>query len=212
MLTTIFILSGVALATLLVAKRIEEKKKRPVFILNLISRGDTHMRELHHRAVQYYSLGKEKGVFLVQKQLPRYSRSSLNKALALLEDRVKKHFDSIRDSRLLKKSDGISEFFKNISEVERGGGELHDDVYDEETQEITTPVRTPKEPVIEVSFEVVESRPMNIEPVTEGTSVETTETISTEVTTPKIKTSRTPRKSPAKRRLKVVSGEPTQFI
>lgn len=190
MLTPIFILSGTVLAIMLLAKRIEEKRKRNVFILNLISRGDTHVRELHHRAVRYYSIGKEKGVFLVKKQLPRYSRSSLNKALALIEERLQRHLDSIRDSRLLKKDEGISEFFKNISEVEKGGGELHDDVYDAESQEVIAAPQGAKEPVIEVRFEVVN----------------TADTQPTKTVRPRA------RKSPAKRRLKVSSSEPEQFI
>lgn len=211
MLTTIFILSGLCIAILLIAKRIEEKKKKPVFILNLISKGEVHARELHHRAVHYYSNGKDKAYLIVKKRLPMYSRSSLNKALAIFEERAKKHLENLRDHRLLKKSDGISEFFKNMSEVEKGNGELHEDVYIAETQEIITPAprsfepEAPAEPVIEVRFEVAEpqmastSEPANDAPIV------------TEISKPKAKRVR---KAPAKRRLKVTSSEPApqQFI
>ena len=158
------------------------------------------MRELHHKLVAYYSTGKEKGTFLIKKQLPRYSRSSLNKALSLIEERMQKHFDSIRDSKLLKKSDGISEFFKTMSEVEKGNGELHDDIYDEETQGIITP--TTREPVIEVKFEIAG-------PVLEETETTSVSLLSEEPLEPK--KSRT-RKAPTKRKLKVVSEETERFI
>ena len=36
----------------------------------------------------------------------------------------------MRDSRLIKRSDGISEFFKNMSEIEKGNGEIHKDLDD----------------------------------------------------------------------------------
>ncbi|PIP61822.1 hypothetical protein COW99_01980, partial [Candidatus Roizmanbacteria bacterium CG22_combo_CG10-13_8_21_14_all_38_20] len=32
----------------------------------------------------------------------------------------------MRDAKLLKKSDGISEFFKNISDIEKGQGEINE--------------------------------------------------------------------------------------
>lgn len=165
------------------------------------------MRELHHRAVRYYSIGKEKGVFLVKKQLPRYSRSSLNKALALIEERLQRHLDSIRDSRLLKKDEGISEFFKNISEVEKGAGELHDDVYDAESQEVITAPQGAKEPVIEVRFEIAEPMASEVEETPAAPSINT----SADTELPKTRKPRT-RKAPVKRKLKVSYSEPEQFI
>jgi len=131
----LFILSGLGIATLLVAKRIEEKKRRKLFILELICRGDVMLREFHHEAINFYSEGKETVAFFVKKQLPMKSRSTLNKVLALIEDRTEGYLNNLRDSRLLKKSDGISEFFKNVSDVEKGGGEINEDYY-EETSEV----------------------------------------------------------------------------
>ncbi len=209
MLTTTFILSGAVIAILLVAKRVEEKKKRPVFILNLISKGDEHARSLHHEAVRLYSIGKENAAFLVRKQLPRYSRSSINKMLARLEERVDKHFHSIRDSRLLKKSDGISEFFKNISEVEKGGGELHDDIYDEEAQGIITPQSEQREEAseqdVEVKFEIPESV---VSPLSYQEVAEQTQSV-TDIAQPKAKRARKPS---TRKKLKVTSQETEQFL
>ena len=46
----------------------------------------------------------------------------------------------MRDSKLLKKSDGISEFFKNMSNIEKGNGEIHDN-YDDGSQNVEEEVK-----------------------------------------------------------------------
>jgi hypothetical protein len=156
-LVYIFIFSGLVLALLLVAKRVEEKKRKTVFVLKLISKGDERVRELHHEAVHFYSIGKEKAQFFIQKQLPRYSKSSLNKVLARVEENLEKYLLSLRDSRLLKKSDGISEFFKTMSEVEKGGGEINEDIYTEEEPMVVVekPKRTHRKKIKVVSQEEI---------------------------------------------------------
>lgn len=205
MITTAFILSGTIVAILLIAKRIEEKKNRPVIILNLISKGDERARGLHHEAVRIYSQGKERVVFFISKQLPRYSRSSFNKVVARVEDRIDKHFHNIRDSRLLKKSEGISDFFKTMSEVEKGEGKLYEDVYDEATQMIITPQSTSKEQKVEVRFEIAEpiASPLGYEEVAE-------QPVST-IDIPKPRAKGT-RKTTTRKKLKVTSSETEQFI
>ncbi len=135
---SLFIFSGIVLIVLALAKRREEKKKSSFYILNAISKGDERMRELHHQAVRFYSEGKEKTAFFVKKQLPMRSRNSFNKLVTLLKEQAEKYIGNIRDSRLLKKSDGISEFFKNMSSVEKGNGEIND-VYLTEVVEIKEP-------------------------------------------------------------------------
>ena len=131
---TLFAFSGAVLVTLTLAKRIEEKRKKSFFILRAISRGDERMRELHHQSVRFYSLGKEKTAFFVKKQLPMRSRNSLNKSLTTLREQAERFENLIRDSKLLRKSDGISEFFKNMSTVEKGNGEINDVYEDREVK------------------------------------------------------------------------------
>lgn len=181
----IFILSGLALAVLLVSKRIEEKKRRPVFVLKIISKGDERVRELHHQMIRYYSVGKERIYVYVCKQLPRYSRSSLNKIIAKLEEGLGRYLDKMRDARLLKKTDGLSEFFRNISDVDKGTGEINENIYIGETEAIIEEQTTDNLQPAAVSVE---------EPV-----------IITEANV------RRPRK-PRTRRIKVVSEEQTQEI
>ena len=62
-----------------------------------------------------------------------HSRNSLNKTISFLKEKKDRYTDNMRDSRLLKKSDGISEFFKNMSGIEKGNGVIHD-VYEEDSQ------------------------------------------------------------------------------
>ncbi|MDO8471494.1 MAG: hypothetical protein Q7S49_02715 [bacterium] len=126
--TSIFTISGLSIITLVVAKKLEEKRKKPFFILNVISKSDTHIRELYHKAVRLYSEGKEKSSFLFKRQIPIHSKNYFNKLLSFLKEKREQYVVKMRDSRLLKKSDGISEFFKNMSEIEKGNGEIHDSV------------------------------------------------------------------------------------
>jgi|SRR3989344_316665 len=129
-LIAIFAVSGLAILTLLVTKSLERKRKRPFFILAAISRSDIHIRGLYHKAVHFYSEGKEKISFFFKKQIPIHSKNFLNKLLSFLREKRAQYIDNMRNSKLLKKSDGISEFFKNMSDVEKGNGEIND-VYED---------------------------------------------------------------------------------
>ena len=130
---TIFTISGLAIISLISAKRIEEKREGRLFILELISKGDFHAREVYHRAVGLYSEGKEKLIFIFMKKVPLHSKYSFNKIMAFIVEKRRRYLNHMRDSRLLKKSDGMSEFFKNISDVEKGNGEIND-VYEDDFQ------------------------------------------------------------------------------
>ena len=132
-LIAIFAVSGLAILTLLVTKSLERKRKRPFFILAAISRSDIHIRGLYHKAVHFYSEGKEKISFFFKKQIPIHSKNFLNKLLSFLREKRAQYIDNMRNSKLLKKSDGISEFFKNMSDVEKGNGEIND-VYEDGSQ------------------------------------------------------------------------------
>ena len=127
-ITSLFAFSGLSIILLLVAKRLEEKQKRIFFISNAISKGDTRIRGLYLKIVRLYSEGKEKISFFCKKQIPIHSKNSLNKLLIFIRKRREQYVVSMRDAKLLKKSDGISEFFKNMSEIEKGNGEIHDSI------------------------------------------------------------------------------------
>ena len=131
---SIFAISGLAIPVLIIAKKLEQKRRKPFLILNLISKGNIHIRKLFHRVVHYYSEGKEKVIFILKRRIPLHSKNSSNKLLSYLVDKKEKYINNMRDSRLLKKPDGISEFFKNMSSIEKGNGEIHD-VYEEDSQE-----------------------------------------------------------------------------
>jgi len=157
---TLFILSGTAIATLLLAKRVEEKRRKTNFILKAISKGDERFRTIHHKSIHSYSIGKERLAFWLKKQLPMRSKNLWNKFQALVAQTADKYMGDIRNSRLLKKPDGISEFFKNISEIEKGGGEINE-VYLEEKQ-IAESITAPKEmSVVEVK-EIIEEKPLKL--------------------------------------------------
>jgi len=129
-LIVIFIVSGLAISTLVIVKSSEEKRGRPFFISRAISKGDIHTREIYHKTVRFYSEGKERAIFFYQKRIPIHSRNLLNKGISFLSKKRDQYANNMRDSKLLRKSDGLSEFFKNMSDVEKGNGEIHD-VYDD---------------------------------------------------------------------------------
>ncbi len=137
---SIFALSGLAIPVLIIAKRLEQKRRKPFFILTMISKSNIHFRNLYHRAVHYYSEGKEKAIFIFKRRIPLHSKNSSNKLLSYLVDKKAKYLNNMRNSRLLKKSDGISEFFKNMSSIEKGNGEIHD-VYEDGSQEVEKEVK-----------------------------------------------------------------------
>lgn len=149
--TALFILSGVGILAITLAKRIEIKspRERRLLLLRAVSRGDARARDLYHKGLHFYSEGKLKFLFLIRKQLPLKGKIYFNKCLAWVREKGEERFGNIRNSRLLKRSDGISEFFKSISEVEKGGGELHDDVYVEEKEEILAYRITPAPKIVE---------------------------------------------------------------
>jgi hypothetical protein len=106
------------------------KRKRPLLILSMISRGDRLVRDIYHKLASFYSEGKEKLIFFVNKQLPLRTKNIFYKLLNFIKEKFEDTFGNIRNSRLLKKSDGISEFYKNISEIEKGNGEINDTLED----------------------------------------------------------------------------------
>lgn len=122
----LFTVSGVGIVAITLAKRRESRKKTSAFILRLISLGDERLRSLHHASLRQYSHGKEKFGFWFKKQLPLKAKSLWNRLLAYIRGKGTQYLGDMRGSRLLKRSDGISEFFKNISEIEKGGGEIND--------------------------------------------------------------------------------------
>jgi hypothetical protein len=128
---SLFILSGTAIVTLTLAKRVEERRKKPFFLLRAITKGDKRMRELHHKAVYLYHVSKERTGFVVKKQLPMRVKSSFNKLVARLAEEAEKRIGNIRDIRSLKKPNDISEFFKTMSEVEKGVGEINETLPEE---------------------------------------------------------------------------------
>jgi hypothetical protein len=128
----LFVLSGVVIAALLVAKIIELRGNKPIFILRAVSKGDERARDLYHKSLKLYSDGKVKLVFFVQRELPVRAKIYLNKGLSWTQERLEEYFGNVRNSRLIDRREGISEFIKNISEIEKGG-ELHEEIYVEPT-------------------------------------------------------------------------------
>lgn len=114
----IFAISGLVIVFLIHSKVAEEKKSEKPLMLRLVSMGDDHIRQASSETAHRYTEFKSRADFFLNKQLPLHTKNFVNKTNTVIKERVEKHVGDIRGSRLLKKSDGISEFFKAISEKE----------------------------------------------------------------------------------------------
>jgi hypothetical protein len=119
-LNIIFAFSGLVVAALIGAKVWEDKHRRKPFLLRWVSLSDEHMRVWSHELAHRYAEIKEEAHFIATKQLPLHTKNFVNKANATVRERLEKHIGDIRGSKFLKRSDGISEFFKSLEEKENG--------------------------------------------------------------------------------------------
>jgi hypothetical protein len=122
----IFGLSGLAIILLMITKWLQEEKHKNVTILNAISKGNVQIRKLHHLLVYFYDVGKAQVLFIFKIQIPLHSKNIFNKLVTFLKKQKERYVMSMRDSKLLKKHDGLSEFFQNMSSVKKGDGEIND--------------------------------------------------------------------------------------
>lgn len=116
-----FAVSGILIAIVLAAKVIEIKTNRKTLVLRLISLGDERMRELSHRVADEYSHYKGRMDVALRHQLPLRARNFYYKTLSAVKEETQKRLGDIRGSKFLKKSDGISEFLKNLEEKDEEG-------------------------------------------------------------------------------------------
>ena len=135
-----FYISGALIVALLVLKHIEITKREKPRVLEIISSKDSHLRLLHKNILLKYLDLKKDVSFFFSKQVPLYTRNKLNKLFTLMRTEMRKRVSNIRDSKLLKRSDGISEFFKNISEIEKGNGATNE-TYEGEGPKIVDSIR-----------------------------------------------------------------------
>ncbi len=161
----LFILSGTIIAVLAIAKRMEEKRRQTPLVLRAVSHGDERIRKFHHEALFQYSQAKDKSAFYLKKQLPLKLKSLINKLNAYAKEKGVEYFGDMRGARLLKKPDGISEFFKNISEIEKGTGEINESLPPELQEDFQ--VETAEKPieVTETRVETIVSTDIEEKPV-----------------------------------------------
>ena len=129
----IFAISGTAIVTLIAAKSLEARMGKPLFIFGWIMKSDKLIRHLHHKTLELYSVGKERASFFFTRQVKIHSKNTFNKLVTFLKGKRDQYENNMRNSRLLKKSDGISEFFKNMSDIEKGNGSI-DETFEEHSQ------------------------------------------------------------------------------
>ncbi len=164
----IFYSSGAIIALLIFAKVWESKRDKPFFFLSVISKSDARLRQLSHDATHAYSEYKERGEFFFKKQLPLRARSFWNKVMAWVKNNIDKHVGDIRNTRLLNhKKDGISEFFRNISNNESDAAYVPDmpvptEAGDEIIEEGIGVINIPEIEVVEEIHEGVEAMPKRV--------------------------------------------------
>ncbi len=115
-----FAISGVMLTVLTLAKLWEMRRKKPMLVLALISRGDERVRHLSHDLTHSYTEWRAKVEFFLNKQLPLHTKNFIQKTNSIVKDKVVEYTGDIRGSKLLRKSEGLSEFFQSLAEKEEG--------------------------------------------------------------------------------------------
>ncbi len=129
-LTSVFIFSGAFTAILVVTKWLEQKSRRTFYILEVISKGDARVRRVAHDLAHKYSDWKDALVFALTKQAPIRVRGFLNRHTYLIREKVDVYAQKARNSRLLKRDEGISEFFQSISSADKGNGQINEQFED----------------------------------------------------------------------------------
>ena len=127
---TIFAISGATLIAFITTKILEEKMRKQLFLSTWIRKCDEYTREWYHSGLHWYSAGKDRISFFINKEVKLHSKNFLNKLASYLKEKRDQYETNMRNSRLLKKSDGISEFFKSISDVEKGNGSIDESLED----------------------------------------------------------------------------------
>jgi hypothetical protein len=120
-LNIIFVISLLGIAVLIFSKMIEEKSKSKPLFLRLVSLGDERVRNATVGFAHMYSDWRERGHLYLTNQLPLQTKNLMNKASLMIKEKLEKHVGDIRGSKFLKKSDGLSEYLKSISEKENEG-------------------------------------------------------------------------------------------
>lgn len=120
-LPILFAISGLVIVTLIGAKILEDKRKSKPLVLRLVSLGDERVRNWGIEFAHRYSDFKTQGHFFITNQLPLRSKNYFNKLVALAKEKFEERVGDIRGSKLLKKSDGLSEYLKSISEKNEAG-------------------------------------------------------------------------------------------
>jgi hypothetical protein len=117
---TTFIVSGVMIVILLAGKVWEEKNRKSFFLLRWISKGDERFREFSQTSAHKYADLKEEAGFIIKRQVPLHTRNIANKTYSQIEEKSKKFLSNLKEGKLFGgKSEGISEFLKDISEMEK---------------------------------------------------------------------------------------------
>jgi hypothetical protein len=115
-LETIFLISGVGIALLLLTKMREIQKGRTPLLLRIISLGDSRMKDMSHQTAHLYSDTKESLKFFVEKQLPLHTKNTYNKLKATFDEKAAMLMNDVRGHKIFKKDGGISEYFKQMDE------------------------------------------------------------------------------------------------
>ena len=119
---TLFIISFVVVASMLLLKMYELKKGKPILIFQALSKFDHIILEKYHNAGHMYLDYKHKSHLFFTKQVPMHSKNVVNKMETLVQEKMNKYVGNIRGSKVLRNDRaGISEFFKNISNLEKNG-------------------------------------------------------------------------------------------
>lgn len=129
-LSTLFAVSAIGIAVLIGSKAIEITRKKPVFILQIISRLDPVVVEKQKRALMLIQSKREKVLLVLTEELPRQTRYFF---LAIKMQAKKRYEDmvlNVRGVRTFNTTREASPFLRDIREYKEknGGGVIVDEI------------------------------------------------------------------------------------
>jgi len=122
-LPIIFYVSLACIAFLLFTKMREQKTKKQPFLLRIITLGDERIQIFSQKSAHWYADRKDDAIYFFEKQLPIRSKRLWAKTQATAIEKWGILMNDLREMKILKRSEGLSEFFQARDEEK----ELHEE-------------------------------------------------------------------------------------
>ncbi len=129
MLTYTFAFSFVGVFGMIFLKAYENRRRRRVFISNLLSQFDRVLLVRLQEARGVFFKKRDHVYFFLRDTAPRHARYMVFVLKKTIEEKYDNFFPNMRGSRILRKNGDVSSFLRDIAKhkQEQGGGRIEDE-------------------------------------------------------------------------------------